>query len=280
MGLRYVFGPDKYNEDSWSEQRFDLGGNYSDLWIKYDLYIPSNFHHRCPVRLQLVNAESGMQVGDRIIRVESDNSPQGYTIPDEEGWGVVFRVDGDEIWVDKLPEYLTFLDGDKFLNKRTNVISQVKKRKGYNNNNKFFLVWQGAYGSKSCGNAVDFEFFYHNRGSSHLAYYPSADAGAWRPNNTVTDAVIIDKDKDCGKWMEVIFHLKIAGPSNDNGILQVWKNGEKILNITDLSNHSKLGYNYYEYGYLLGWSNSGYTEKTIMYIDNVIFSTNKINSKY
>lgn len=33
-------------EGSWSEQRFRLGGNYPELWLAYDLYVPANYFHR------------------------------------------------------------------------------------------------------------------------------------------------------------------------------------------------------------------------------------------
>jgi hypothetical protein len=31
--------------DSFAEQRGGLGGQYTEIWIKYDLYIPSNYYH-------------------------------------------------------------------------------------------------------------------------------------------------------------------------------------------------------------------------------------------
>ncbi len=33
-------------KDSFSEQRFALNGNYPEVWIQYDLYIPTNYYHR------------------------------------------------------------------------------------------------------------------------------------------------------------------------------------------------------------------------------------------
>jgi len=48
--------------------------------------------------------------------------------------------------------------------------------------------------------------------------------------------------------------------------------------VDDLDNHSELGFNYFEDGYLLGWANSGFNEETVMYIDNVVFSTGETSS--
>lgn len=44
LAFKYPGVPD--GEDSFSEQRYYLGGNYPELWIKYDLYIPANYRHR------------------------------------------------------------------------------------------------------------------------------------------------------------------------------------------------------------------------------------------
>lgn len=44
MQMRYWATPN--NEDSWSEQRFSLGGNYPDIWVSYDMHIPANYNHR------------------------------------------------------------------------------------------------------------------------------------------------------------------------------------------------------------------------------------------
>jgi hypothetical protein len=44
--LRFRFGPDAPGEDSWSEQRFNMGRYLSEYWVDYMLYVPSNFVHR------------------------------------------------------------------------------------------------------------------------------------------------------------------------------------------------------------------------------------------
>lgn len=44
--LKFTFGGGGSSDDAWSEQRFKLGGQYKEVWFKYDLYIPDNFEHR------------------------------------------------------------------------------------------------------------------------------------------------------------------------------------------------------------------------------------------
>lgn len=278
LGLKFRFSANGIEDDGWQEQRFHLGGNYSDLWIKYDLFIPNNFNHRCPVKLRLNESTNNIQLGDKVIEVKNVNGVYEITNPDNHG--TVRHVSGSSIYVENLPSYYTFLDGEHMRNERTNEIFSVQKREGYGHNNKFMVIWQGDYGSASSGNSICFEYWHTGRNTSNLGHYPAKDKGAWRQTNTVHDKVFIDETKDRGKWIEVIFHIKVASSANNDGIIELWKNGEKYFNIQNLPNHSQLGFNYFDKGYLLGWANSGFDEETIFYIDNVVFSTNKISSKY
>lgn len=44
--LKFTFAGVPSGQDSFSEQRFYLGGNYPDIWVSYDLYVPANYVHR------------------------------------------------------------------------------------------------------------------------------------------------------------------------------------------------------------------------------------------
>jgi hypothetical protein len=44
--LRFNYAANGSGQDGWAEQRFWLGAHYPEIWIRYDLYIPSNFVHR------------------------------------------------------------------------------------------------------------------------------------------------------------------------------------------------------------------------------------------
>ena len=44
LRMTYIGVPD--GQDGFSEQRFELGGRYPEVWVKYDLYVPSNYYHR------------------------------------------------------------------------------------------------------------------------------------------------------------------------------------------------------------------------------------------
>jgi hypothetical protein len=44
--LQFTFGPDAPQEDSFSEERFNLGRYLSEYWVDYMLFVPANFLHR------------------------------------------------------------------------------------------------------------------------------------------------------------------------------------------------------------------------------------------
>ncbi len=44
--MRFRYGPDATGADSSAEQRFTMGRDLTELWVEYDLYVPSNFVHR------------------------------------------------------------------------------------------------------------------------------------------------------------------------------------------------------------------------------------------
>ncbi len=197
--LEFTFEGRADGEYAWSEQRFDLGGNYSELWIKYDLYVPTNYYH---------------------------------------------RNDG-----------------------------------GTTNNKGIVTLWNGSYNSPT--QFLGFEQWATSDGSSSLTYHPivgSSDRG-----HTRTNTLFVDRSKDLGKWIEFIVHIKLASPSNNDGIIRVWKHTEgydreQIVNVTNLNNYTPTA-NYFSTGYLLGWANSGFSETTKMYIDNIVFSPNPISLK-
>ena len=43
--LKFIF-PATANGEAWSEQRYKLGGNYNNVWLKADIFIPENYYCR------------------------------------------------------------------------------------------------------------------------------------------------------------------------------------------------------------------------------------------
>lgn len=79
-----------------------------------------------------------------------------------------------------------------------------------------------------------------------------------------------------GQWIAFEFHFKPDSGRGD-GILEFWVDGIKQFGATDISiDDAPCLPGYYRNGYLLGWSNSGFSEQTDIYIDDVVFSDSYI----
>jgi len=200
--LRFQFNGVPEGEDSWAEARFDLGDEYTELSIKFDLYIPSNYEHR------------------------AHNAGQGWT------------------------------------------------------NNKFFRLWKDAYDdSEKVGASMWNEF---DNGSSQTGNntYNSRLSLDYRVT-TGTSSTNLTEDfiaqaNDLGQWMSIVIYIKAPTDTTDTEF-RFYKNGQLFLEDT-FNNNWEPGTQGYQKGYLLGWANSGFTEETILYIDNVAFYDGDIMS--
>lgn len=76
---------------------------------------------------------------------------------------------------------------------------------------------------------------------------------------------------DQGTWVNIRVEL-LAATSSSPGALRLWKNG--VLVADDVVDNFRADEAHaYRYGYLLGWSNSGFDEDTDFYIDDVVISS-------
>ena len=159
---------------------------------------------------------------------------------------------------------------------------------GSSNNKGNFMLWSGSYSSSPQILAIE---WWPNNGASEIS-------NEWRtgtntsyhyknPNDVRPDFLgsgnahikAIDPAKDNGRWVEFIIHVKVSDIDSNTGITDMWKDGELIWSIRSATNYASTEeMNHFEFGYLLGYSNSGFTEETRFYIDDVVFSTDSIAS--
>ena len=147
-------------------------------------------------------------------------------------------------------------------------------RADYPDNNKFFDLWAEPYtdpgyytnftttSNKDCTSKVDVRTI--NNGDPQSAISQPDN------RNIITAA-------DFGKWMKIVAHIKVPTTvGSGDGVAQLWKNGIPVLSFTNLMNFGSKGRNYIDAGYILGWSNSGYTQETKFYVDNVVIADSPI----
>ena len=143
-------------------------------------------------------------------------------------------------------------------------------------NDKFFRMWADDYNAAPKFGASTWAQA-GNTGAIGSEYtYVQPDGTAWGMGQGPTPKplvpFIIDANK--GRWVQIRIRVKVSGSDNRSGVIQVWANGNLVVNDTNLSVYPRGGVgNYLANGYILGWANSGFQANQVMYVDNVTFST-------
>lgn len=135
-------------------------------------------------------------------------------------------------------------------------------------NNKFFRLWNtsGGYSSDNEKIGASLNPNSSTTGSNlTMEYRDSAREGVGSQGSTSNFIV----PNDYGKWTRFVIYIK-AATNSAPAILRFYKNGTLFKQITAPINYDP-GTQGYQYGYLLGWSNSGFNQDTVFYIDNVKF---------
>jgi hypothetical protein len=183
----------------FAEARFNLGADYTELTIAFDLYIPSG----------------------------------------AEGWGSAAYAHRDSTSSD---------------------------------NNKFFRLWPST--GDTDREEVGASLFLNSVPDGY-----SAIRNEWNvPQPAASDMTGRGQAKasfisaaDLGTWIAVKLYCK-AATATTNGTLRIYKNGTLLIdNSETVANYSAASPHSWRYGYLLGFANSGFTDTTMLQIDNVRF---------
>lgn len=150
-------------------------------------------------------------------------------------------------------------------------------------NNKFFRIWQRSRSDPSpppgtssdgynSGEKVGASLWRDSANNSEIRADWSSPGGAIGPKGAPYTRYI-DLSTDLGKWMRVKIFVASA-TATANGTIKIWKNDTLLIDNTNLvQNYEGLEPRGYQYGYLLGYSNSGFDANTKILIDNVHFYT-------
>ena len=126
MKFRFVGNADD-TKDAMSEARFDLGKEYKDINISFDLYIPTNYYHSKPsdradnnkfFRLWRVQYSEGDQVGASTISALNGLSGIGADYKQQPGWGV-----STALWANQ--DFITAADLGKWMSIKINAVAPI-----------------------------------------------------------------------------------------------------------------------------------------------------------
>ncbi|WP_157677789.1 heparin lyase I family protein [Marinobacter sp. es.042] len=136
-------------------------------------------------------------------------------------------------------------------------------------NNKILRVWGTSYDDVE---KVGLSVWAGSSGDSRLIVDWNRGGDGIGPKGEGVGSFIGASDR--GKWMKIRVHLVAAKSSASPGSIRVWKNNNLIINELQTVNNFYSGEAHaYRYGYLMGWSNSGFDEATRINIDGVVFAT-------
>lgn len=205
-------------DNSWAEQRFNLGKDYTDITIEYYAYYPDGSDGR---GVKFVH-KSNPSMGDnnKFFRLWKGNT-----------------ADGGE---------------------------------GYTQ----FYVKVGASTDLSSGTTGD-ESIYAEYGTNAQGVGQGGSCGCAEGGGT--DNFITDAYR--GRWVPFKIRVKTATSANNNGLMEVWRDGVLAFRASKMAIYPTGGVgNAFNVGYLLGWANSGFSQTTYVYVDDVKISAGATSS--
>jgi len=138
-------------------------------------------------------------------------------------------------------------------------------------NNKFFRLWQKTYGDITTGNQLGASMLANSGGSVLGTDYQMFPG--WGTSTAIVQYKSFITSADLGKWHTIKIWVKSGASLGDYGFIKIYKNGNLIIEDKGLPVINKLTQGW-RYGYILGWSNSGFRQTTNLYVDNVVMSVN------
>lgn len=141
------------------------------------------------------------------------------------------------------------------------------RRQSGSANNKFMFLWSGDYGTVASNQSFGFEYWPTSDGNSVLSHHLGPDNEDWGHKRPTSNYILSTADR--GKWIDFEVYVKLASAEGvADGIIEVKKNGQRYFRVENLANYASQG-NFLNQGYLLGWSNSGFDQNTVFYLDDL-----------
>lgn len=152
-------------------------------------------------------------------------------------------------------------------------------------NHKNFVLWSGAYGKSNANISVSSESWPASGGATPSIYI-GQDGSNHGHRRVRTTPLLMENNE--GEWVRIHAFVNLARADGHYGTFEIFKNGEFIAgnrhpdiesfaSRTPTAEHIAYAHrgNYIEQGYLLGWANGGFNERTTFCIDNFSIKANE-----
>ncbi len=201
--------------------------------------------------------------GGGRVRVSPDNPRTGnYSLefifgpnpPGEQDWSEV-RFDMGAIREDLWIEYYLY------------VPPNYEHRRDNTWHNKFLALW----GSRDYSQGDQLFLFINTWPASHTGWISGAYVAAWADEDQVSaydELYDFIGEAHRGTWIRVRYHVKPASTATArDGIVEMWRDDTKLMDYRSVPFFHSVE-NGFRNGYLMGWSSSGFTEETHIFIDD------------
>ncbi len=256
------------NGDSSSEVRYSFPPTL-ELYQRIRLQVPPNFEHRTSLRLALAPGTSvaGWELGDVIVG--ANGVAQGTLLAIASDESRIWLANADDPRIDRswIGTATNETRGETF---------EITDRASEGSNNKLWAIWMDGYSARGWGPTVVWEFWPDGEGGSNLAvHWSRGEHNGAGGHQMHAPFFVVPEDR--GSFFEITTRLVAATDrTSADGVIQLWvrKEGEAeptlLHDVRDANiappveepENDTLPRSWAN-GYLLGWANSGYTERTV-----------------
>jgi len=137
-------------------------------------------------------------------------------------------------------------------------------------NNKWFRLWGDTYnaGNKvGASTSYDAAFADNTKLRFEYTYFTYSDGAiGFGPGGSQSSAVNFGGAMK-GTWTRVRMHLKMVTAAQNDGVMELWFDNTKVINFQNVpAKYDDVPY--WNQGYILGAANSGFTDETVIYLDD------------
>lgn len=266
-GIRFRFkgkGPDG---DAMSEWRYEMNMPLSRTWEYLRVYQPVNYRHRFFVKIETPSElnETEWRIGDKV------ENPRGLA-------ATVGGVKKNYLFIENFPQRFdrNWGNGLTIKNLETGATVEAIDSRISGFNNKFSAQWQGRYSNAAM--IVETKAKVPAEGGETGVSYlrptistSKAHKKTGTVNNTLKTlpGVAFDPRDNATVVEFVIERIRSSAEGTRDGSYRIWKRtatSSWLLVFENTSIYAWQPENYFDHGYVFGWSNSGYTEDTDFYL--------------
>lgn len=275
LGMLFRFGPDGPVDDSWVEQKYELNSQHFEVYERFTLETPANFRTRIITVITMVDITqtAGWQIGDSLTYGINYLGEQSGAIFKGTNGNNIYLLNADRLGLSSPWMGVTITNTTRGTTADSATSANQEAGSGRTLfNNKFHALYGGDY-SQSGTSVFEYSTSYSGHtnidGNVVTHQFGQTDTHGTQ-GNVPSDGPDLQLLKAGETHEYTLRRKKSSAQGVADAIAELWEDGVLIYYNRDGLNYDTQ-INYYERGYLLGYSNSGFEEQTDFYISKYEF---------